>query len=171
MLIIVTGEIGIGKTTVCRKLVEIIRNQGHACAGILTYKSADKDIIIEDIQSGQIETLASINNVHDGPRTPRYYFNRRGIKFGIDAIDKGAFASILVVDEIGRLELRGEGFIKIIDLLNIGKVKDCILVIRSELLSVFLPQLSTKLLIFETTANNRNELPQEIGSVLFKLKH
>lgn len=170
MLIIVTGKIGIGKTTVCRKLVEIIRNEGHVCGGILTYKSADKSIIIEDIQSGQVETLASINNVYNGPRTPKYSFNPSGIKFGIEAIDKAASASTLIVDEIGHLELRGEGFAKILDLIKVGKVNDCIIVIRSELFPAFLPHLPTKLLIFETTMNNRNELPQEIGSVLFGLR-
>ena len=168
MNIIVTGKVGIGKTTVCRKLVEITRNQGHTCGGVLTYKAAGKGIIIEDIQSGEAETLASINNVYDGPRTGRYSFNHRGIEFGIEAIDKGASASILIVDEIGHLELRGEGFAKILELIKVGKVKDCILVIRSGLLPGFLPHFPTKPLIFEATANNRNQLPQEIGSVLFE---
>ena len=58
MVIIVTGAIGIGKTTVCRKLIEIVRNRGYTCGGILTYKAPDKGIIIEDIQSG--ESILSI---------------------------------------------------------------------------------------------------------------
>ena len=62
MLIVVTGAIGIGKSTVCLKLVEILRNQGYTCGGILTYKSAANSILIEDIQSGKKETLASSNN-------------------------------------------------------------------------------------------------------------
>ena len=165
MVIIVTGNIGIGKTTVCQKLIEIVRNQGYTCGGILTSK-ADKGIIIEDIQSGQKETLASINDVYHGPHTTKYSFNPDGIDFGIQVIDKGTSAAILVVDEIGHLELRGEGFAKILELIKAGKVKDCILVIRRELLPAFLRQLPTTPLVFETTISNRNQLPQEIGSVL-----
>lgn len=168
MVIIVTGAIGIGKTTVCRKLIEISRHNGFTCGGVFTYKATDKCIIIEDIQTGKTETLASINDVYKGPRTRKYYFNPSGIKFGIEAIEKGASASILIVDEIGYLELEGEGFTNIFELIKAGKVNGCILVIRSELLPTFLPKLVTKPLIFETTKNNRNQLPQEIGSVLFK---
>ena len=168
MVIIVTGAIGIGKTTVCRKLIGIVRNQGYTCGGILTYKAADKGIIIEDIQSGEKETLASINDVYHGPRTAKYSFNPDGIDFGIRSIEKSTSSAILIIDEIGHLELRGEGFAKVLELIKAGKIKDCILVIRKELLPDFLSQLDTMLLVFETTMNNRNQLPQEIGSVLLK---
>jgi hypothetical protein len=45
-----------------------------------------------------------------------------------------------------------------------GRVKDRVLVIRKELLSAFLPSLEVSTpLVFETTVNNRNQLPAEIG--------
>jgi len=166
MVIIVTGAIGIGKTTVCRRLIEIAQNRGYMCGGILTYKTANKDIIIEDIQTGEKETLASINNVYHGPRTRKYFFNPEGIDFGVRAIDRGISSAILLVDEIGHLELRGEGLVKVFELIKAGKVKDYILVIRKELLPAFLPQLPVNPLVFETTINNRNQLPQDIGSIL-----
>ena len=168
MVIIVTGAIGIGKTTVCRKLIEITQNRGYSWGGFLTYKTADKDIIIEDVQTGEKETLASINNVYHGPRTAKYFFNPQGIDFGTRAIDRGISSTILLVDEIGHLELRGEGFTKVPELIKAGKVKDCVLVIRKELLPALLPQLPATPLVFETTINNRNQLPQEIGSVLLE---
>jgi len=168
MVIVITGAIGIGKTTVCRKLIEIIRNHGYTCGGILTYKTADEGIIVEDIQTSEGEILASINNVYNGPRTQKYFFNPEGIDFGIRAINKGESSAILLIDEIGQLELRGEGFVKVTELIKASKVTDCILVIRNELLPAFLPQLPTTPLVFETTINNRNQLPQEISSVLLK---
>lgn len=167
MVVIVTGAIGIGKSTVCWKLVEILRNQGYTCSGILTYKSADENILIEDIQSGKKDILASSNSAYQGPRTARYSFNPKGIDFGIQAIDKGTTAAFLVVDEIGYLELRGEGFVKILELIKASKVNNCILVIRRELLSAFLPQLPVARLVFEATVDNRNQLPGDIVSVLF----
>ena len=166
MVIIVSGDIGIGKTTVCRKLIEIVRNQGHSCGGVLTHKAADKSIVIESIQSGEKETLASINNVYLGLRTPKYSFNPEGIDFGIQAIDKGVSATILIVDEIVHLELRGEGLVRVIELVRTGKVRNCILVIRKGLLSAFLPQLNTEPTVFQTTLDNRNRLPEEIGILL-----
>lgn len=166
MVIVITGAIGIGKTTLCRKVLDIARILGLTCAGILTYKTVDSSITIEDVKTGKKESLASTSNIYSGPVTPKYFFNPEGIEFGIRAIENGISSSILLVDEIGRLEVEGKGFIRVIELVKAGKVKNCILVIRSELLSVFLPQFGGKPFVFETTLENREKLPQEIGKLL-----
>ncbi|MFC1986204.1 nucleoside-triphosphatase, partial [Chloroflexota bacterium] len=143
-----------------------VRNQGYTCGGILTYKAADEGIIIEDIQSGEKETLASTTNVYDGPRTAKYFFNPEAIDFGIKAIDRGIPSDILFVDEVGYLELGGEGFVKSLELIKAGKVRNSVLVIRKQLLSAFLAQLGNKPSIFETTISTRDQLPQKICSAL-----
>jgi len=166
MVIIVTGAIGIGKTTVCKKVVRIAQRQGYRCGGIIAHKTRNQDIIIEDVQTGETRSLASINDVYEGPRTEKYFFNPEGIDFGIQAIDRGTASDILLVDELGRLELNGEGFARVVDENIAGKVKNCIIVIRKELLSAFLPQLGATASVYETTINNRNQLPKEIGLTL-----
>ncbi len=166
MVIVVTGAIGIGKTTVCQRFVGLVQNLGYTCGGILSHKDADGNIVIEDIESTRKEILASTHHLWHGPRTVKYFFNPKGINFGIEAIRAGISKDILVVDEIGRLELRGEGFIKVLELIEAGKVKRCILVIRSELLPAFLARLPAAPLVFETTSTNRNHLPEEIVSIV-----
>jgi len=166
MVIIVTGAIGIGKTTICEKVIEIARSLGYSCGGVITYKTQNGDIIIKDIQTGEIKAFASTSNIHQGPRTVKYYFNPEGIDFGIQAIDRGTASDILLVDELGYLELSRQGFAKVIDQIVAGKIKSCILVIRKELLSAFLPQLSATTSFFEATIKNRNQLPKEIALVL-----
>ena len=83
MIISVTGNIGIGKTTVCQRVVEIVQSQGYGCGGILTYKASDKSILVEDIQTGEKETLADTNNLNQGPRVGKYTFSTKSIEFGI----------------------------------------------------------------------------------------
>jgi nucleoside-triphosphatase THEP1 len=166
MVIVVTGSIGIGKTTICEKVIKMAQSQGYSCGGIITYKTQNGDIIIEDIQTGETKALASISYIYQGPRTAKYFFNPEGIDFGIQAIDRGTASDILLVDELGYLELSGQGFAKVIDQIVTGKVKNCILVIRKELLSAFLPKLGATISVFETTIDNRNQLPTEIGLVL-----
>ena len=168
MVFVITGAIGVGKTTVCRKLIEMLRGQGHTCTGVLSYKTTDQGIIIENIRSGEKKSLASIDNVYNGPHTAKYSFNPDGISFGIQAIEEGASADILLIDEVGHLELGGEGFVDALELVNTGRIKGCILVIRRELLPAFTPRLRTVELVFEVTENNRDRLPQEICSVLLK---
>ena len=165
MVIIVTGAIGIGKTTVCQKLISRLRESGYSVGGILTDKAGD-EITVADLKSGESTILASSLKDYGGPRTPKYFFNPEGIDFGTRAITKADPSTILVVDELGYLELGDEGFVKAIELIRNGKVKNSILVIRSELLPAFLPRLNAEPLIFEVNTDNREGLPGEISAVL-----
>ena len=165
MVIVVTGEIGIGKTAVCEKVLAIAKRLGYSCGGILTPKSKE-GIDILDVQTGEGKPFASLTKIYEGPHTGKYYFNPEGIDFGIKAIDKGTSLDILFVDEIGYLELKGEGFAKVLELIRAGKVENCVLVIRKELLPAFSARLGPKLSIIEATIENRNELPQKISTLL-----
>jgi nucleoside-triphosphatase THEP1 len=162
MVIIVTGAIGIGKTTVCKKVIEIATSQGYRCGGVITCKIQNDDITIEDIQTGETKILASTSNIYNGPRTKKYSFNSEGISFGTEAIERGITLDILLVDELGHLELRGEGFTGVVKQIAAGKVRNCILIIRKELLAAFLPRLGIATTVFDTTLENRNQLPGEI---------
>ena len=166
MNIIVTGKVGIGKTTICEKVIKIAENRGYTCGGVLTYKALNKDIIAIDIQTGGREALASINKIYEGPHIGRYFFNPAGIELGVRAIDRGISSDILFVDEIGYLEFGGGGFANSLELIKAGKVKDSVLVIRKKLLSAFLVQMDFEWLVLEATISNRNELPQKVYSSL-----
>lgn len=165
MVIIVTGAIGIGKTTVCQKLISLLRDSGYSVGGILTRKAGD-EITVADLKTGESTTLASSRQDYHGPRTPKYFFNPEGIDFGTRAIERADPSTILVVDELGYLELGDEGFVKAIELIRNGKVKNSILVIRGELLPAFLPRLNAEPLVFEVTTDNRERLPREISALL-----
>jgi len=169
VVVIVTGEIGIGKTTVCRKVIQMARSRGYSCGGVITYKEPDGCITIEDVQTGQKEKLASTETIYDGPSTKKYFFNPIGIEFGIRAIEQGSTADILFVDELGHLELRGEGFPNVINLVSTSKIQNLVVVIRKALLEFFLPGLGSPL-IFETTCENRGDLPEKIWSSLSCLR-
>ena len=169
MVVIVTGALGIGKSTVCRKLLDLVRAQGYSCGGILSHKNEENSsIVLEDIKTGETRVLASTQELFAGPRTPRFHFNREAIDFGIQSINRGLSSTIVVVDEIGHLELNGEGFTNIITLVREKKVEHCILVIRKDLLSAFLPLFDSEPMAFETTIDNREQLPLEIATLLFR---
>lgn len=166
MVIIVTGAIGVGKTTVCEKVIQMANNLGYSCGGIITPKAPDKSIIIVDIRTGGKKILASINNIYQGPRIGKYFFNPDAIEFGNRAIDKGISSDVLFVDEVGYLELAGNGFSKVLDLIGMERVKNSILVIREALLPGFLARLNSNLSIIEVNTYNRNELPPKIWALL-----
>ena len=162
MVIIVTGEIGIGKTTVCDKALKMLRSAGYACGGILTHKAMDGSLTVLDIQTGEERTLASTNDTYHGPHTGKYFFSVEGIEFGVRAIERGITSDILFVDEIGYLELCGDGFAGSLELIKTQKARNSILVIRKQLLRAFLARLGDSPLILETTIGTRDELPHKI---------
>ncbi len=166
MLIIITGAIGIGKTTVCRKVIDLAKRLGYSCGGIITPKTTQGDIIIEDIQTARTMTLATLRKIYQGPSIGKYYFNQTGIEFGIRAIDTAKESSVLLIDEVGPLELSGGGFAQALVSNNINEFKNSILVIRREAVSIFFSRLPETPLAVETTSENRDYLPGRIINLL-----
>jgi len=62
-------------------------------------------------------------------------------------LNKGLGLQLLVIDEIGPLELEGNGFTNAITLINSQKTGSCIAVVRDYLLSSFLPLFKSTPLI------------------------
>lgn len=164
--IVITGEVGVGKTTVCRRVVARLNRQGYTCGGILTPKADDGGIIVIDLQTGQEARLASLHFPYPGPRMGKYFFNPDGITFGQEAIRRGTSSDVLLVDEIGPLELSGKGFSQTLEPVRAGRLENCILVVRKGLLGEFLTYWGGDVALFETTTGNRDELPQQVVSAL-----
>lgn len=166
MLIFLTGDIGVGKSTVCQKIVRLIKSHGIICSGIISYK-VDDEILVEDVSSGAKKILASTRIMFNGPHTLKYSFNQEGILFAIKAIEDNTNSDCLIIDEIGPLELRGEGFapsLKIVQ--NLG-TKNCLIVVRRALLSSFRSFFQGKPIVFITNVNNRDFLFREITSAMY----
>lgn len=169
MDIVITGAVGVGKTSVCERVAGMLKDQGLSCGGIITPKAPGGGIIVVDITSGRREVLASTGDIYKGPHIGKYYFNPLGIAFGMKAIERGMCTDVLFVDEIGPLELSGGGFVRALELFGSGRARNSVVVIREELLKVFLAESKTSVSIFETTIKNRDDLPEKICTTLISV--
>lgn len=167
MDIIVTGEAGSGKTAVCQKVIGMVRDKGYTCGGVVCRKAALDNIVVIDLQSGEKETLAGIDDVWHGPRVGKHFYNPAGIEFAVKAIEKGVGCDFLFVDEIGHLELKGEGFASALRWFGTERANSAVAVVRKELLEGFSSRFGLKPAILEASRDNRDELPQIICSYLF----
>jgi len=162
MVVIVTGEIGAGKTTVCRKVVAG-SGQRFTCGGVLSHRSAAGELYAQDLSNGVSVLLAREGADLDGPRTGRYSFSVDGIRHGNRAIETALSRSLIIVDELGQLELEGHGFSGTLGLIAATPARRWVLVIRASLLGRFLPLLPQDVRTFETKPQSRDSLP---GSIL-----
>ncbi|MCS7316170.1 MAG: nucleoside-triphosphatase [Bryobacterales bacterium] len=139
-LVLLTGARGEGKTTLCAELAKLVRDRGHPVAGILSPGSWSNGrrtaYQVQDLLSGEIRPLA-LRSDQPGPiRQGAFLFDPAGLEFGRAALAAGAASrpGLLIVDEVGPLELRGEGWAAELDRLHAEPCCAMLWVVRPELL-------------------------------------
>ena len=172
-IVVVTGELGCGKTTVCGRVVALARAQGMVVAGVLTLaRFADglkAGLDVEDLRTGRRRLLAERDCPSGGPQTGMWHFYADGLSWGEEALSRTAPCDLLIVDELGPLELiQGQGWTVGLDVLLAGGYRLALAVVRPALLPCFLARLGDPTArgsagpIVTVTEANRDTLPAEI---------
>ena len=183
--VVLTGEVHVGKTTVCRAVVHLAQQRGYCVRGILTTPIFSETgqrlgFTLFNLATAEQRELARVDRDYGGPSVGPYHFDLVALQWGQDIIAQAIAAGcdLLVVDEIGRLELeQNTGFRHVLDLLSTSVAPQSpaqplaghrLLVVRKPLLQAFrlrLPDL--KSVTFEATMDNRDTIAPEIVERLF----
>jgi nucleoside-triphosphatase THEP1 len=122
---IISGAIGGGKTTFAKNLVEFLRKNNVYAAGILSEKIITDSITtgydLLDIETNDKEILLRQNEKSGMEKIGKYSIYPEGIKKGIAILNplRLTGAKIIIIDEIGVLELEGKGWATCLqDLIN-----------------------------------------------------
>jgi nucleoside-triphosphatase len=114
-ILILTGNPGVGKTTVLAKTVSTLRGRGVSVGGMFS-REVRKGAVrvgfeIVDIAVAKVGCLASINQA-EGPQVGKYRVNLTDIDaIGAKAIIKAVEQNdVVAIDEIGPMELFSEKF-------------------------------------------------------------
>jgi len=129
--VIVTGEVGSGKTQTCAAATARLRDLGWEVAGVLSLGvwAGNKKIAIDalDVRSGDMRRLAehaSENCCIQGPATPGWRFHAETIAWCNSLLSAAADCDLLVVDELGPLEFEsGEGLVQGMRALDDGRFR------------------------------------------------
>ena len=176
MIGLLTGSIGIGKTTLCQRLVTLLRQQGLEPAGILAPALIDDHGMKIGIRLLRIETeeeqvLALVEGDLWGPRTGRYAFAADVMAWGLSGLRRALRGKydLVLIDEIGPLELlRGEGLAPVLGDLQEMDRPHVLIVVRDALVEMLRERLGRHdLAVYHVDLGVRDTLALEIAERCF----
>jgi nucleoside-triphosphatase len=140
--VIVTGEVGRGKTQACRAAAARLRGLGWEVAGVLSpgVWAAGRKVAIDalDLRSGEARRLAKRAGVGceaAGPATRGWRFYAETLAWCNSLLTDAIDCDLLVVDELGPLEFEsGEGLAQGMRAVDGGRFRLGLVVVRPRLL-------------------------------------
>jgi molybdopterin-guanine dinucleotide biosynthesis protein A len=139
--LLVVGEPGSGKTSWCREYIDWRRESGSSVGGILCpaiekqRQRVGSDAI--DLLTGQevpFARLSRLRRFKGGEVVGDYTVSRRGILLACGAIRRAVESrcDLVVIDEVGPLELAGKGLMSAVEL-ALASAANLLIVVRSSL--------------------------------------
>jgi nucleoside-triphosphatase THEP1 len=172
---LLTGAVGVGKTTVSERVFGLARRRGLACGGLLAPAMVNScgqkaGIWGVDILTGERRILARTDRALDGPAVGPYSFDSEALEWAVSAVETALDLApsrprdLLIVDEIGKLELwHNIGLAPILPRLASGEVGRSLVLVRDSLLAELQSRLGpVEQVVFEVHEDNRRELPAHI---------
>ena len=142
MRLLVVGEPGSGKTSWCRRYIDWWRESGSSVGGILSPAIEKQGQRVGsnalDLLSGEEIPFARLSGhgcFKGGEMVGDYTISRDGILFACGAIKRAVErrCGLVVIDEVGPLELRGNGLMPAVELALASPV-NVLIVVRSSLI-------------------------------------
>jgi nucleoside-triphosphatase len=171
---LITGEPGIGKTSVLMKTVDLIKAHGYRVGGVFSRELKEKGNRIGfemiDVATGLKKILAS-SNLNVGPKIGRYRINLKNLaELGAEGLVAAVeVADIIICDEIGPMELFSPEFRRAVKA-TVASGKPVIGIIHKRLKDPIIEEVksSPNVEIIEVTRENRDILPGRLAEKVLK---
>ncbi len=162
--IAITGPPRIGKTTICRRVIDSL---GYKVGGMSTSEIRDDDRIgfrITDLMTGVTGTLAHINGT--GPMIGKYHVNLADLDdIGAKAIERSIDAELIVIDEIGPMELKSERFVHAVEM-TLSSDRPMLVTLHRRSRHPLAERIRSGFKVMEITRENRDRIVYEITEKL-----
>jgi nucleoside-triphosphatase THEP1 len=172
-VVIITGEVHQGKTTFARRIISDLLEQKIRIAGFLSL-GIDADGIrngfnLLDIESQKETELCTTIQADNKTKLGQYYFNHEGFLRGNQILnfDNLSGKQLIVIDEIGPLELKGQGWSNSIDNLVRSTSLPHLWVVRKSVVEkIFRKWNIGNVYIFDITESSFKEVEDKLKEII-----
>jgi len=167
---LLTGPVGVGKTTVAERVAGEARRRGLVCGGLLAPALKDNcghkvGVWGVDLLTAERRILACTGRDLGGPAVGPYSFDAAALSWALGVLEKALGAcDLLFVDEMGKLEIeRGIGLAPFLPRLSTGEAGRSLVLVRDSLLDDLRARLApAEQAVFVVDEKNRDALPPAI---------
>lgn len=174
-IIVLTGDRGSGKTTTILKLAGKLQKDGFSVAGIaapaVVQEGKRTGYLIRDLSKGEEIPFSTRTGESRRDNPIPFFFSKEAQEFGNSILGKDTTikSDLLILDEIGPLELKGEGwagaFNKILQL----RKRPILIVVRPSLIEKFVSRWHLEgPLILDIEKISRKEISEILREILEK---
>jgi len=172
---LITGNIAAGKTTYCKELIDHFRLLNIPVGGVLSERiikeNTTKGYDLIDISTNNRMVFLRENETISASRIGRFEINPETVKRGKEILlpKNQVQNKVIIIDEVGLLELQGNGWAESIELLKEESEKVLILSVRNEFVNDVIKkfQLNNHFNIFIPT----DELSKITDLIIIQIKN
>ncbi|HIH44866.1 MAG TPA: NTPase [Candidatus Methanoperedenaceae archaeon] len=163
--IAITGAPGSGKSQACRKIIERLKfSVGGMLSSDIRSQGVRTGFSIEDIATGKKGTLASTGGM--GPGVGKYRVDIADLEnIGVEAIRNGFDKDVILVDEVGPMELASPKFAGAVEA-ALRLEKPVIVVLHLTSRHALAMRIRKEFDIFTLTAGNRELIVNNIVRII-----
>jgi nucleoside-triphosphatase THEP1 len=167
-VVVLSGERGVGKSTVCCKTAARSQSRGYTCGGLITLRQPYDALDVLDVSSGDTRRLTLASEVAPAVVQGRFRFDPTTLVWGNDVLTRATPCHLLVVDELGPLEFeQGLGWRQAFEVLRGDDFVLALVVVRPELVEEAQLRLSADpITVLAVTLENRDDLPIKLVEML-----
>lgn len=111
--IVITGEIGSGKTSLIQDLTAQLKSKNYSISGFYTSRIFDNNTTIGynlvEVESKKETPFLSISPIENAEKVGKFFIHQEAIETGKKILQQNT-AHFIVIDEIGKLELTDKGW-------------------------------------------------------------
>lgn len=133
---IISGPVASGKTSSLITLIEYYRSQGIKCGGFYSRRVMEEDQTIgyDLVSVATDESMPFLRkaNHRENPEIGKYIIMPEALSFGESLLKQSVECEIIIIDELGKLELSGKGWFNALQVLQYTFARKIIAVARLE---------------------------------------